>query len=155
MPRITETFTVAMPIEAAFAYLADFTNTEEWDPGVRAAEQVRGTGAGKGALVRVDFAVGPTSVPLTYETTRHDEPTAVTFTTEGRFVRGEDRITLSTSGDSTTIEWDARFGFASPLSVADPLLAPGFQRVAGKAVASLRERLEELAAEHGASSATA
>lgn len=155
MPRITETFTVDLPIEEAFAFLSDFTNLETWDPSVRDAEQVAGDGPGIGARVRLGFAAGPATVPLTYETTRFDEPTRVTFATSNAVVQGEDDITLASSGDATTVRWDARFGFSGPLRLADPLMAPGFQRVAENAVASLRDKLRELAEAHARRQASA
>ena len=122
MPRVTETITVELPIAEAFAYLSDFTNTQEWDPGVEEATQVAGHGAGHGARVEVQFGAGPVKLPLTYETTHFEEPTAVTFTTRNRLFHGEDTLTLSSSGSTTTLVWDAVFGFVGPLGLADPIL---------------------------------
>ena len=33
MVSVSRTFTVDKPVEAVIAYLADFTNAEQWDPG--------------------------------------------------------------------------------------------------------------------------
>ena len=35
MPKLIRTVTTDAPIERVFAYLADFSNSQEWDPGVK------------------------------------------------------------------------------------------------------------------------
>ena len=41
MTRLTETIETTLPIGATFAYLADFANSQERDPGVATAERIR------------------------------------------------------------------------------------------------------------------
>ena len=42
--HVERTFTVATPIEAVFDYLADFTHTNEWDPGTIETRRISGNG---------------------------------------------------------------------------------------------------------------
>lgn len=151
MPRFTTSFTVDLPVDAVFSYLADFTNLAEWDPAVRDATRVRGDGPGVGDRVRLAFGIGPATVGLDYTTTVHDRPHHVAFEPDARLVRGVDDIRLSAVGDGATrVQWRAVFGFAGPGRLVDPVLGPGFQRVAERAVDGLRARLDELAAAAGA-----
>jgi hypothetical protein len=39
MPILREQIETALPVEAAFAFVADFANATRWDPGVASSEQ--------------------------------------------------------------------------------------------------------------------
>ena len=49
--HVERTFTVPRPIEAVFAYLADFAHTEQWDPGTVETRRTGGDG-GVGTTLR-------------------------------------------------------------------------------------------------------
>ncbi len=40
MTRLHERIKTTLPIEAAFDYVADFANAQEWDPGVASARRI-------------------------------------------------------------------------------------------------------------------
>ena len=42
--HVERTFTVAQPVETVFDYLADFTHTNEWDPGTVETTRTSGDG---------------------------------------------------------------------------------------------------------------
>ncbi|MEZ5139386.1 MAG: SRPBCC family protein [Acidimicrobiales bacterium] len=54
MARYTMSVRTEMAPEDAFAYLSDLSNFDEWDPGIRRAEQVEGAGPGEGAVYELD-----------------------------------------------------------------------------------------------------
>ena len=63
MTKVSKTVFIPRPAEEVFTYLADFSNTAEWDPGVDRVEQVSGDGAGPGASFDVGVKTPARTVP--------------------------------------------------------------------------------------------
>lgn len=145
MATVTERISASIPRERAFDYVADFTTSEEWDPGISRATRIRGDGVDVGTRVRVRFGVGPVTVPLVYEVTRYDRPDRVVLETRGSVHHGKDDIRFLETEDGVEIVWEATFGLRGPGGALDPLLRPGFSSVAGRAAASLQQTLEQRA----------
>lgn len=141
MARITETLVVPRTPEESFDHVADFTTTEEWDPGVASARRLDAGPLGVGARFEVQLRLGPRTVPLTYEITSYDRPTRVVLTTVGRIHRGQDDVTFRPAVGGTEITWDATFAVRGPGALVDPLLAVGFRKAGKAAVAGLSDSL--------------
>ncbi len=67
MPRLHETIETSLPAEDAFAFIADFANSQVWDPGVATAERIDPGPVGLGARYKVERPVArqgrPDGVP--------------------------------------------------------------------------------------------
>jgi uncharacterized protein YndB with AHSA1/START domain len=64
MPKIERTMTVQKPLDQVWAYLTDFTNTEEWDPPTVSTTRISGDG-GVGTVYRnVSKILGRCSTPF-------------------------------------------------------------------------------------------
>ncbi len=147
MARIVELFPVPVSAAAAFAYIADFTNTREWDPMIDAAVRLDEGLLRVGSSFEVALRVGSRTIPLVYTITEMELDEHVVLETSGSWYRGRDdvRIRPATDGsDGSEVQWDATFALRGPLSLIDPLLAVGFRRTAGMAVAGLRAALSAL-----------
>lgn len=145
MARYTTTIPVALPAEQVFAYLEDFSNAKEWDPGVAAAKRLDEGPIGVGARFGLELQVGRSTQRWTYVTEVHEAPRRVRFATTGKWAEGADDIGVVARGDDAcTIEWDARFGFTGVGRLLDPLFQLAFDRIAGKAVDGLRAKMREL-----------
>jgi carbon monoxide dehydrogenase subunit G len=145
MARFTTDIDVALPAAEVFAYLADFSNAQDWDPGVATAVRLDDGPVTVGSRFALDLAVGSSTQRWTYVTEVHEVPTRVRFATSGRFAEGADDIGVVARGDGAcTIEWDARFGFTGLGRLIDPLFQLAFNRIAGKAVDGLRRKMREL-----------
>ena len=73
MPTYTAQLTTTASADEAFAYLAQFDNTQQWDPGVSSAHPVpTATCAGSRYAVTVELGGGPEE--LIYEITEYDPP---------------------------------------------------------------------------------
>lgn len=143
MARLTETAIVERPIEEVFAYLVDFSSTEEWDPGVRSARRLDAGEPGVGSRYRLQFGVGPTTFPLVYETVTSDPLTRIVHRTSGTVHRGVDDIQLEEVGEGRTrITWDAEFALRGPGRLVDPALRVGFGRAAKDAMEGLAAALD-------------
>lgn len=129
--------------EQAFAYMADLRNFAEWDPGVRAAEQVEGDGPGPDAAfdVTVDAAAGR-ALTLRYETTDYDAPRSVTVKASSTFFTSLDRIDVTPDGDGSLVRYDAELTLNGPLGVFDRLLHGTFRKIGDRANRGLIRALD-------------
>ena len=144
MARITETLDVPVTPEQAFDYVADFTTTANWDPGISGVRRLDTGPLARGARFKVQYDIGPAAVPLHYEITTYERPLRVVLTTVGPFHRGKDDVTFESAGEGTRVTWDARFALRGPGRLLDPLLAIGFQKVGREAVRGLEKALRSL-----------
>ena len=145
MARIVETFAAPVPPATAFALVADFTTTAEWDPLISAARRLPGGpgGPGVGDRVEVDLAMGSRTIPVVYGMTVHEPPHRVVLEAKGAWFRGRDDIRVAPGDTPGTcrVTWDATFALRGPLVLLDPILARGFRRVAARAVEGLQTAL--------------
>jgi len=127
--------------EDVFAYLSDFSTTQEWDPGVVEAERLNDGAVGEGTEFRLVAEFLGRKTALTYRIVEYDPPRAVTFRGENATVISDDRITFEAVDEGTRITYDADLALKGPLRIADPLLRLAFNRVGDRALAGLRNKL--------------
>lgn len=125
----------------AFAYLSDFSTTQEWDPGVVEAQRIGDAPVGEGTEFRLvaDFLGRKTA--LTYRIVAFEPGKAVTLRGENATVVSLDRITVEPSDEGARVTYDADLGLKGPLRIADPLLRLAFDRVGDRALEGLRAAL--------------
>ena len=82
MARYAATVETAWSREAAFAYLADFANISDWDPGVARSRRLGGDPLTVGARFEVITSYLGRESTLTYETIEIDPPRRVLFRAE-------------------------------------------------------------------------
>jgi carbon monoxide dehydrogenase subunit G len=131
------------PPDEMFAYLSDFSSTQEWDPGVIEAERLGDAPVQQGTEFRLLTSFLHRKIPLTYRIVEYDPPNAVTFRGESSTVISLDRITFEPSEKGTRITYDADLALKGPFKPADPLLGVAFKRVGARALAGLRKTLGE------------
>ena len=131
------------PPDEMFAYLSDFSSTQEWDPGVIEAERLGDAPVREGTEFRLLAGFLGRKTPLTYRIVEYDPPNAVTFRGESSTVVSLDRITFEPSDGGTRITYDADLALKGPFKLADPLLGVAFKRVGARALAGLRRTLGE------------
>jgi hypothetical protein len=135
-----------LPPGEAFEYMADLRNFAEWDPGVRSVEQVAGDGAGAESafVVVVDGPGG--GVDFRYETVDFDRPETVTVEATTRLFTSRDRIDVEVvdpddPGSGSVVRYRAELTLNGPFGLADVLVRPFFNRIAGRADAGLRNAI--------------
>lgn len=125
------------PAAEAFDYMADFSHTREWDPGVASAERVDLGEVGMGSEFRLMVGIGPAKSGLVYRIVEFDKPAAVTLVGENATLLSHDRIEIEQTESGSRIIYDARLTLKGPLRLADPLLQLGFSRAARRALRGL------------------
>ena len=127
-----------------FEYLADFSSTAEWDPGVSEARSLTDEPLRVGARFHVVADFLGRRVPLEYRTVEIDPPRRVVLRAETPTVVSEDTITVSAlPGSGAQVRYDARLRLRGALRIADPVLGLLFRRVGDRAKAGLAATLAD------------
>jgi len=142
MARYTTSVRTPMPAEDAFAYLADFSTTSEWDPGITEAERLDDGPLGIGSRFRVVARSLGRDVPFVYEVTAYEPPQRIELRGESSTVVSLDEITVERAAGGALVTYDARLTLKGALRLADPLLGIAFKRVGDRAAAGMRRALQ-------------
>ena len=142
MTTIRKQIQVPAPIEEAFAYVADFATTAEWDPGIAEARRVDEGELGVGARFEVVADFNGRRLPLTYEITAFEPPTRVVLVGEGSTFSGTDEITLiPAAGGGTRITYEADINLKGLGMLAQPFMKGRFEQMGDDAVRGLERVL--------------
>ena len=120
--HVERTFTVPRPVEEVFAYLGDFTHTEQWDPGTVSTARTSGDGGLGTTYANTSQFMGRT-VDLSYETITFQRPTRLQFRGRNKQSTATDSMTFTpTAEGGTTIHYRADFTFHGVLKHLAPLV---------------------------------
>ncbi len=146
MTTLKERIETALPIDETFAYVADFANSQEWDPGVASAERLDAGPVGVGSRYRLDVRLGGRVAPMEYRISVFEPPSRVVLTGSGSGVTAVDDIRFERVGDRTRVDYTADIKLGGVLGLIQPLLGRAFANVARKAVGGMQRTLDERAA---------
>ncbi|WP_300405941.1 SRPBCC family protein [Nocardioides sp.] len=120
--HVERTFSVSRPVEEVFAYLADFENTNEWDPGTRSTTRTSGDGGLGTTYDNTSEFMGRT-VDLVYETITYDVPTKVQIRGRNGRTTATDSLSFTALADGgTSIRYRADFEFPFLIRLVAPLV---------------------------------
>ena len=143
MPSAHRTFTTTSAPDVVYAFLADFENAVEWDPGTVECSRIDGDG-GVGTRYRnVSSFLGRTTT-VEYVARELNPPSFLHFEGNNEQFTGHDRIRLEATGGGTQVTYDASFAFHGAARLALPVVAIYLPVLANKTVTHLRERLDRL-----------
>ena len=122
MTTIREQIDTTLPIDAAFAYVADFANSQEWDPGAATSERIGGGPVGAGSRFRLGVRIGGRVAPMEYRITEFDPPRRVVLVGPARASRPSTRSGSHATPTGTRIDYtaDIRLGGLLRLAAAVP-----------------------------------
>lgn len=143
MARFVDAIDLPLPVEQVFDYLADFSRTAEWDPGVVEAECLTPGRPRQGSRFRVVASFLGRRVPLEYEIRAFERPSRLVLDGGDPTLRSIDEITFVPRAGGTRVTYEARLELEGIRRLADPLLHLLFQRIGGLAVRGLRGRMAE------------
>jgi hypothetical protein len=125
-----------------FEYLADFSSTAEWDPGVSEAWRLTGEPLRSGARFHVVAGFLGRRVALEYRTVQIDPPRLVVLRAETAALTSEDTIVVRPlPGGGAEVAYEATLRPRGALRLADPLLGLLFRRIGNRAKAGLAAHL--------------
>jgi carbon monoxide dehydrogenase subunit G len=139
--HVERTFTIARPVEAVFDYLADFTNTNEWDPGTVETTRTSGDGGVGTTYANTSEFMGRRT-DLVYETLVHERPGRLQFRGTNKSATATDTMSFVPDGDATTMTYRAEFDFGRIGNLVAPLLfRRKLEKLADEVVAQLQRTL--------------
>jgi carbon monoxide dehydrogenase subunit G len=140
--HVERTFTVTPAVEAVFDYLADFTHTEEWDPGTVRTTRTSGDGGVGTTYANTSEFLGRRT-ELVYETLTHDRPGRLRFRGSNKTATATDTLTFAPDGGGTRLHYRADFDFGRLGNLVAPLLIRRkLEKLADETVAQLRRTLD-------------
>jgi len=130
------------PLGEVFAFTADFSNAERWDPGVASSKPIEAGGPGVGSRYEVMVLFGSREIPMTYEITELERDSRVVLEGRGATITAVDDIRFEEKDGGTLVDYTADLRFTNWMRFITPLLAPALSRVGEKALDGLVETLE-------------
>jgi carbon monoxide dehydrogenase subunit G len=149
MTTINERIETALPLEPAFAYVADFANAATWDPGTVTSERIDAGPVGVGARYRLGVRIGGRVAPMEYRISVFEPPHRVVLVGSGSGVSAEDDIRFDTSGTGTRIDYRADIRLGGVLRFVQPFLGGAFAKIGREAAAGMRSTLDAQATGRG------
>jgi carbon monoxide dehydrogenase subunit G len=128
---------------AVFAYLSDFTTTEEWDPGTVTTTLVSGDGGVGTTYANTSKFMGR-ETRLTYEVVEHQPDSRFALRGENASVVAHDTMEIAPNGSGSRVTYTADFAFKGIGRFVAPLLAPALKKLGDDAEKGLREGLATL-----------
>ncbi len=141
MPRYRAVIPSSWSTERAFAYMSDFSNAQEWDPGVLEAHRLGAGPIGVGTEFDLTVTFAGRRLVLRYRVRDFEPNRRIVFEALTKSLRSVDSLIFAPRSDGCEMTYDADLRFTGVAVVANPLLAMVFRRVGNRARDSLRELL--------------
>lgn len=144
MPSVERTVTTDQPIEKVWAYLSDFTTTEQWDPPTVTTTRTAGDGGVGTTYTNVSKFLGSES-EVHYVVTEHVPLERLQLKGDaGDSLSLLDTITFAREGSGTAVTYHAEFEPHGAAKLAEPLMPLGLKVLADKVAKSMQEHLDAL-----------
>lgn len=144
MTTLRYTIEVDKPISRVFAYLADFTTTNEWDPGTVSTVRRSGDGGIGTEYANTSTFMGR-QTQLTYRVIDLVPNELIRLTADdNKSVKPIDTIEFFGDEQHTRVVYTAEFRFKGVRKVADPLMRLPLSRLGKAGERGMREALQRL-----------
>jgi carbon monoxide dehydrogenase subunit G len=146
MTILRERIETSLPIDDAFAFVADFANSAQWDPGVASAERIDAGPLGVGARYRLGIRMGGRVAPMDYRVTVFEPLRRVVLAGAGSGVEAEDEIVFEATPTGTRIDYTADIRLRGLMHLATPFAGGALARTARDARDGMQGALDRRAA---------
>ena len=140
--RIRKEIEVQRPLAEAFAYVADFSNAAEWDPGVVEARKLTEGPVRVGSEFDVVALFRGRRQRFRYVVTELRPERRIVLAGDGEKATSVDEVAFEPAGDGTRISYVADIRLKGVLRPAGLLLAPVMKRMGDDALAGLKSVLD-------------
>ena len=145
MTTLREQIETSLPVDDAFAFVADFANAERWDPGVASSVRTNPGPVAVGARYRLGVRMGGRVSPMDYEVTAFEPSRRVVLAGRGRGVEAVDDIEFTATPEGTRIDYTADIRLVGLLRLAGPFAGGALAGVGRRAREGMRVALDQLA----------
>lgn len=139
MAHFVTTVRTSLSPEAAFDYMADLRNFQEWDPGVSSSVMIGAGDVEKGS----SFDVVANGTDLTYVLVGFDRPNRVVAEANTPRLRSYDVIEIEAADGGSTVTYDATVDLKGVYKVFSPVMSLLFDRIGTKADKGLQKALPD------------
>jgi carbon monoxide dehydrogenase subunit G len=146
MPRLHETIDTTLPRDDAFAFVADFANAEQWDPGVASSVRLDAGPVGLGARYRLGIRMRGRVAPMEYRITAYEPSRRVVLTGVGSGVSAIDEIRFEATASGTRIDYTADIRLGGWMRLVEPFAGGAFRKIATDALGGMQRALDARAA---------
>lgn len=146
MAILRERIETTLPLDEAFAFVADFANAAHWDPGVATSERTNAGPVGVGARYRLGVRMGGRVAPMDYEITTFEPSRRVVLTGSGSGVAAVDDIRFEATPAGTRIDYTADIRLRGPRRLLAPFAGGAFARIGRDARGGMQRALDQRAA---------
>jgi len=144
VPTIERTVTVDTPVETVFAFMADFTSTERWDPPTVSTTRTSGDGGVGTTYHTVTKMLGSTQ-EIDYTVLQREEDALLQLEGDAGSVKLLDTIRFErTPEGGTAVHYRAEFHPVGLAKLATPLLPPGLKILGDQVASTLEDELQRL-----------
>lgn len=143
MPTIEEHIEVDQPAGRVFDYLADFTNSTEWDPGTVKTVLIDGDGAVGTRYENTSKFAGRVSTVI-YVVQEIIPGRHLHLRGENTSLVANDRITVEQKGSGSHVSYRADFDFGGILKLFTPILRVFVHRLGAAGALGMKQTLERL-----------
>lgn len=147
MPVLREQIVTNLPLDEAFAFVADFANAMHWDPGVASSRQIGEGPTAVGSRYQLEVRMGGGVTPMEYEITSFEAPRRVILAGKGARVVAVDDIRFEATPSGTRIDYEADIRLRGVLRLVEPFLGGAFAKIGRDALAGMRSALDQRAAQ--------
>jgi uncharacterized protein YndB with AHSA1/START domain len=141
--RLERTVTTTAPIDSVFAYLSDFTSTNDWDPGTVKTTLISGDG-GVGTEYRNISKFAGRETELTYTVIELEPGRKIALRGKNKTVTAIDTMTFTSTPNGTEVKYVADFTFSFANRLVGLLFAPAFKKLGDEAEEGMTKALERL-----------
>jgi len=144
VPTYTAQLTTSASADQAFASLAQFDSTPQWDPGVSSARPLNDGPPALGSPYGVTVELGGGAEELIYEITEYDPPRRVVLVADGSNFVSHDEITVAPDGDGSHVTYRAELLLKGLMKIGAPFAGRALRTAGDAAVAWLTRQLTRL-----------
>jgi carbon monoxide dehydrogenase subunit G len=127
--------------DATFAYLSDFANTAEWDPGIAEARRLTPPPTAVGSRFEIIALFRGRHQRFEYVVTELSDGSRIALRGDGEKACSDDVISVAASGSGTRVTYEADLRLKGLYRVAEPFLRSTFRRMGDDALDGLASRL--------------
>ncbi len=142
MPHYAVTLVSRQPLEDVFTRMANFTNAEEWDPGVIKSASAGDGKVGQGSAFILTVPAAGVTMDLKYVIEEYKPNELVTLRAVTPRLESLDRLSFVRTGQGCEMTYDATLSFKGVAILATPLLALSFRKIGDRARDSLMRYLD-------------
>ena len=142
MAILRERIETSLGIDDAFAFVADFANSAQWDPGVAYAKRIDDGPLRVGARYRLGIRMGGRVLPMDYEVTVFEALRRVVLAGTGSGVEAKDEIVFEATPAGTRIDYTADIRLRGLMRLVTPFAGGALARIARDARDGMQRALD-------------